>query len=482
MKIMNNWMKRLAAHYETLRGKYPEDRVLIVFDIDGTILDMRYVVLHVLRAVDRERGTDHFSDLKASDIDVHEDRVRDLLKGMNISDEVRDEIMARYERLLFSSTAVLESHRPFGGVMDVMRWFQMQRNTFVALNTGRPESLRFNTLRALNALGREYQVRFQHDLLYMKREGWKADVPDAKAAGIEHFRAAGYRICAFVDHEPDNLLAVSKIDPGHEILLLHADTIFNSNEDDLPERAVTGQGYDIASLVSEKTLPRHVQLVWSCRGNRERFLRFLETGIAWVGLGPYSFPFHREMGRRPGQDIAEDECLSLIKGRGKKLKIDLGESGFFAGDAIRIIRDHGFEDSDVWFAAESAALSEVGFRILRDLYPSAIIECPIDSLAPALLQTPRWAREALVRLADWGINRFSIDWRTPGQRRILHLLKRWDFETGVNHPGDLESFLQAVLLMPHSVTSDFSFARWYEGKMTGKERDDQRPDGLVRTA
>lgn len=479
---MSNWMNSLALHYEKLRSRYPDEKLLIVFDIDGTILDMRYLMLHVLKAFDRDRGTGFFSHLKISDIDVHEDRVRKLLDRLDIPAEDREKIAAEYERALFSFTTTVEAHCAFGGVMDVIRWFQMQRNTFVALNTGRPESLRFNTLRALNTLGRQYRVHFQHDLLHMKQEGWQAGIPEAKVAGIERFRTAGYRICAVVDNEPDNLLAISKIDPDHEILLLHADTIFNSTADDLPERAVAGKDYDIKSLISEKMLPHHVNLVWSCRGKRDRFLRFLDAGIAWIEVGPHSFPFHEELRQLPGQDITEDECLSLIKGRGKKLKIDLGEGGFFADDAIRMIRDHGFEDSEVWFTADVSALREVGFKILRDLYPSAIIGCPIDSLAPALLQSPKWAREALLKLAGWGINRFSVNWRTPGQRRVLYLLSRWGLETDVNHPWDLESFLQAVLLAPNSVTSDFSFAHWYEGKVTGEDGDDQRPDGLVRTA
>jgi hypothetical protein len=40
-------MRRLAAHYGRFRSEYPEDQLLIVFDIDGTILDMRHMVRHV---------------------------------------------------------------------------------------------------------------------------------------------------------------------------------------------------------------------------------------------------------------------------------------------------------------------------------------------------------------------------------------------------------------------------------------------------
>ena len=44
----SDWMRRLADHYARFRQGYPDDRLLIVFDIDGTILDLRYMVRYVL--------------------------------------------------------------------------------------------------------------------------------------------------------------------------------------------------------------------------------------------------------------------------------------------------------------------------------------------------------------------------------------------------------------------------------------------------
>ena len=53
-------MRKLASHYEKLRRQYPQERLMILFDIDGTILDMRYMVLEVLQAFDRNHQT-HFT-------------------------------------------------------------------------------------------------------------------------------------------------------------------------------------------------------------------------------------------------------------------------------------------------------------------------------------------------------------------------------------------------------------------------------------
>ncbi len=92
--------------------------------------------------------------------------------------------------------------------------------TSVGLNTGRPESLRIDTLGALNKLGEEYKVLLSDDLMHMNRYGGDQDIGSTKVAGVLHFQDAGYRVIACVDNESDNLKAVSHIDSPNEILLL----------------------------------------------------------------------------------------------------------------------------------------------------------------------------------------------------------------------------------------------------------------------
>ena len=43
-----SWMATLASHYDDTRHSNPEDQLMIMFDIDGKILDMRYMVFYVL--------------------------------------------------------------------------------------------------------------------------------------------------------------------------------------------------------------------------------------------------------------------------------------------------------------------------------------------------------------------------------------------------------------------------------------------------
>jgi hypothetical protein len=39
-----NWMPELARHYAHVRSAYPTGRLLVVFEIDGRIVDQRHIV------------------------------------------------------------------------------------------------------------------------------------------------------------------------------------------------------------------------------------------------------------------------------------------------------------------------------------------------------------------------------------------------------------------------------------------------------
>ncbi|OPX93440.1 MAG: hypothetical protein A4E58_02937 [Syntrophorhabdus sp. PtaB.Bin006] len=249
---MKQWMNNLALHYKKVREQHGDEHLLIAFDIDGTILDMRHMILYVLKDLDKELGTQYFRGLTFHDIDFHEDHVSGLLERLSIPSHQRKTMLALFEERLISATAFPESQRPFHGVLDVIRWFQEQPNTFVGLNTGRPEALRSNTLKTLNTWGRWHHVVFQNELLFMRSPKENENIPGIKVAGIRHFERCGYHTFAFVDNEPENLFAVGTADPKGEILLLHADTIFKSNLAIVPKHAVRGKIYDLREFVSDK--------------------------------------------------------------------------------------------------------------------------------------------------------------------------------------------------------------------------------------
>ena len=248
-------MRRLAAHYGRFRSEYPEDQLLIVFDIDGTILDMRHMVRHVLLSFDRAQGSDWFHGLTADDVIVHENQVDQLLRTWRSLPRRRAGVPL-VPRAALAARGRPRRHRPYQGVLDVIRWFQIQPDTSVALNTGRPEHLRAQTLQSLNALGGEYRVEFSSELLHMNPRAWEEGVAQTKVAALTAFCDAGYRVFAVVDNEPCNIRAMAEADAAGEILFLHAGTLYESARTPTP-RTVSGERYDITALVSEREVPQH---------------------------------------------------------------------------------------------------------------------------------------------------------------------------------------------------------------------------------
>lgn len=77
---MNTWMQVLARHCGATRRQYPHDRLMIVFNSDGTILDMRHRILAVLRHCDRLHGSHLFALLPLGAIEEHENQLDGLLQ------------------------------------------------------------------------------------------------------------------------------------------------------------------------------------------------------------------------------------------------------------------------------------------------------------------------------------------------------------------------------------------------------------------
>lgn len=477
-----NWMKKLSLHYEKTRNLHPADHLMVVFDIDGTILDMRHMILSVLKSFDRQHATGFFNVLTVSDIKVHENQIDSLVATFVPSHKQRDDVIDWYVAHRWSADAVLESHRPFEGVMEVIRWFQMQPKTSVGLNTGRPEHLRADTLRSLNALGREYKVTFSNDLLYMNPHGWEKNVSASKAEGIRDFQRKGYRIFGYIDNEPENLLAVSELDHHREILLLHANTIFESKRKQLPSHSVRGTKYDITELIPESTLPRHVQFVWHGVNDEANLRQFATSNVQWAELDVRLDPMkehvilrHDSFARTPpveGEEfILLDDALDSLLQLGKSIKLDLKESAVLLEKMLALLGRHKVESTDLWFNGNVEVLQKDGVAALFTAYPGAVIQCPIDFLAPMIISLPEKTRETLELFWEWGINRFSLGWKTPGMTGLLNQLDQWQFDVNIYNVPDLESFLRAVLLQPKSITSDFNFPKWhYFGRGSGENR------------
>ena len=478
--MTTHWMSELSTRYEETRRQYPQDNLMIVFDIDGTILDTRYMILGVLQAFDKAHGTQFFQKHQVSDIRVHENQVDRFLAGLQIPPRQQQEILDWYNQQRWTSEYVRCSHDHFAGVLEVIRWFQLQPRTFVGLNTGRPESLRQDTLRSLNTLGREHRVRFSEDNIHMNPSGWEQDVGKAKVAGVRYFQAAGYRIFAFVDNEPDNLQAVAQIDPQHEILLLHANTIFESRRTRLPARAIKGKTYDLEELVPERSLPKRIEFVWHGVNDEANLRQFLAADIGWGEFDVRHDPAgselilrHDSLSEHPPEPNEEwltlDRLLDSLHKAGKSAKFDLKAGGTLLGRVLAMVDTYDFGDTRLWFNGNVERLEEQGFRRLAGAHPQAILQCPVDFLAPLICGAPKRAEEILETFSTWGVNRFSIAWETPDLTTFLDQMETWGFEVNIYNVPDLNSFLQAVLLMPRSITADFNFPQWqYYGRGSGQ--------------
>ncbi|MCH8818264.1 MAG: hypothetical protein IIC92_11105 [Chloroflexi bacterium] len=479
--MRNNWMQALALHYDRIRRRYPDDKLLILFDIDGTIVDMRHLIRHVLRRCDTVHGTTHFAALEIDDITVHENHIDPLLDELAVPQDERAGIMAFWKDERWSSDSMMEAHRPFKGVMDVIRWFQLQPRVEVGLNTGRPEFLRADTLRSLNDLGREHNVSFRDDLLHMNPGDWEEAVGNSKANGVKRFQDAGYLVFAMVDNEPANLAAVAELDGCQDLLPLHAYTIFEGDCRELPVCSESGTNFDLTELASDEDLPTDVQLVWHGVNDRANLRQFLASDVEWGELDVRSDPdtgefvlHHDSLDTHDDSHVervmAFTDVVAELSRFEKSIKIDFKEGGRVVEAVLESLAANGFDQSHIWFNANIEILGEEGFKSLRAKCPAAILQCPIDHLVSQIIDSPDEARTTLQELRSWGVSRFSIEWGHPELGKVVDRLNHWGFESNLYNVPDLEGFLQAVLLKPRSVTADFNFPKWhYFGRGSGQD-------------
>lgn len=462
--MMADWMESLARQYADTRRRYPDDRLLIVFDIDGTILDLRHMVCHVLLDYDRRHGTAHFRGLTSLDIAVHENEIGRLLDGYAIDADEKARILAFCGERCWQTDSILASHRPYRGVLEVIRWFQLQPDVDVALNTGRPERLRDATLRSLNALGRACRVAFSSDLLLMNADGNDARIAETKAAAIRRLRGCGYRIFAVVDNEPFNLETMAQADEDGEILFLHAETLFLSSVRDM-DRTVRGRDYDITRLFGRSGIPERVRFVWHGVNEETMLSHFLASPMQWceanVRTDPYGALVLRDRSycrapwRREEKPPRFDRFVDRILRHGKSMKLDLEEGRDSLDRILGTLCMHGVAADRLWFNGKVEEIGCEGFRLIRTVFPGATIQCPVDFLAPVVRAMPERARDMLQLLASWGIDRFSIGWETERDHRIFGVLDEWGFAVNIYDIPDLRAFLEAALMLPHSLTARF---------------------------
>jgi hypothetical protein len=312
----------------------------------------------------------------------------------------------------------------------------------------------------------------------MNPRDWEQNVEHAKIAGLRRFREMGYHVFAVIDNEPRILEALANETGEADLLLLHADTIFESRSSTMPRRIIQGRDYALAELVpGEEALPRHVQLVWHGVNDPANLRQFMLSGVFWAEIDVRDDPSgelilrHDSFETTPALPNEEwliyDDTLAELANNGVGIKIDIKGGADVLDRILESVASWQLPDDRLWFNGNIEAIGQEGFRRIRAVHPAAIVQCPIGWLNPLLKAAPDEGRRILELLAAWGVSRFSVNWEDANARAMLEQL--WPLEVNIYGVPDLEGFLEAVVLLPCSVTADFNFPQWdYHGLGSGK--------------
>ncbi len=446
----------LVAHTERMRRDHPEDELLVLFDVDGTLLDLRIGLLDLLTGHDRSRGTELFQGLELSDLEPDEAGLRRLFDRLDIPHADRDELLMRFERLSWSPRAVLGAHQPFAGMLEVLRWFKHQPHVHVAANTSRGEDRREETEQALATLGAHYGVRLSADFLHLASPEPGEATAAAKVRGVEHFRRQGFRVVAVVDDNVHQLQAIGEAlaDPG--LKLVHAAGLVRS----LPSSPAPGGGS-----------AQPARVVWRGLESVEDLGHFLGSSIGWAEIvleksasGMLMVaPRERRAGLRPGHPaaLALEELLGAFAQCDKGLRLVFRSgSGGLVSRVLHTLRQSSFPDRLVSFLASPEAVQEAGFAKLREGIPTATRIAQVSWMSELCALSPDLAAEQFRRLVEWGVTRASVDWSDPRRAELCEQAREAGLEIDLDAGGRISDYFQAASDQPMSVVSDFGCRTW----------------------
>ncbi len=474
-------VSRLIAHCRNVNLRHPGDRLLVVFDVDGTVVDMREAVLLALRDFDREHGTRHFDSLLPVQISKYEGALEKVLADREVSARDAEQVRTWFHERFWTIRYVMASYRPFQGMLDLARWFQLQPGVSVGFNTGRVESQRSETLHWLEMLGGENRFSVDDRLLAMRPDGWSEGVAKAKADAVRAFLDAGYRVAACVDNDEADLAAIGHALDDPELQLIPARTLLNAH------RSSEGAAVDLQTFIGPGDLPHGVESVWHGINDAHNLKQFVSSWFEWaeidVRLNPadgrlvaYHDSLATGIARGHVPFLTVESIVRELLARGKSFKFDLKEGGPALYALLDLIARFKIPDAQLWFNAVLDDVSLPEFRVLASYHPHAIRQCPVGSIILQCGDDEACLRGELQRLADQGMTRFSLHWDSGLAAKLAGRFEEWGFALNIYGVPDLSAFLHAVLIMPRSVTADFNFPEWnLHGRGSGQ-------DGWYRTA
>jgi hypothetical protein len=222
-------------------------------------------------------------------------------------------------------------------------------------------------------------------------------------------------------------------------------------------------------------------IIWHGVNDAANLRQFLASGVHWAECDIRRDPVDRLVLRhdsfeetpwhRAEHPFQLEGCLRALREQDRSVALDLKEGGQVIDRVLGMVATMGFDDASLLFNGQIEVLGEHGIRRLAKTHPQATISVPVDFLGPLLLAVPGLAGQVLEALRSWGVNRWSLDWRTSGIRELIDRLEEGGWEVNIYGVPDLEAFLEASLLLPRSVTADFNFPDWhYFGRGAGQRR------------
>lgn len=228
-----------------------------------------------------------------------------------------------------------------------------------------------------------------------------------------------------------------------------------------------GKAYDLKDLMSKNTMPKHIQFVWSCNYARESFASFIGSNISWLEIDLRDAQKVRSLN---DENLSLEECLNFAKTGDKSVKLNVREGALSLDKALEIINFYDLYKSPLWLkVGDDHVLRRNRLAALKKAYPDAVIEHEVDFLVRPVLDEPDNAKYVLELLQKVGVNRFSLSRKQPQWRRVVNMLGNWGFDVHVDHVTSFETFLQAALLSPRSMTINLSPADWKYFNCTGEE-------------
>ncbi|MEZ5980447.1 MAG: hypothetical protein R3F34_19850 [Planctomycetota bacterium] len=420
------------------RASRPGEQLAVMIDVDGSLLDLRPGLVELLAEWDARQGTRHFAGLAPEQVVPGEAGLRRLFDARGLDYTAREELLVECERFAWSPEAVIGAHRHCLGMLEVVRWMQMQPGVECVLNSSRSETRREETLQALRTLCRHYGVSLREDRVHLNPFGDGQGGERAKIEGIEATRARGLRPIAVVDDDPAALRAIRgwTSDPS----LLCIESAPPLGRDQITEPAPVSVVWRGLEDATDLELFGAANVPWA----EVRLVRSASGGLATVP--------------RRGTPIELEDLVGCFAqlGRAMRLRFDEPRAAVRALGALAMYR-FPWEQVAVRLAPDQ--LTDEWFDHLAPHRDRLAVVADVGFLDGAIGLGSDLVAEFLLRLTDRGVRRIAVPADATQVDTIRALARAAGLEVELAAPAGLGAYVDAVFAGADAVSTDFDRAR-----------------------